>query len=135
MKEDFALRHRLSRFITTALLLLVVSIATTNLPAQRPTSETRHEKAQKILRAFQVRSGFPGAVAGFAVGYADRDKRTPMRDSDLLHAGSIGKTFFAALAATGRCIAACKTFRVGNEITRRPVDNFGGHPLNSLPWL
>jgi len=55
-----------------------------------------------------LESHFPGAVAGawfadgstvkVAVGFADRDQRTPMTEGALLHAGSVGKTFFAALA-------------------------------------
>jgi D-alanyl-D-alanine carboxypeptidase len=42
-----------------------------------------------------VRNGTP---MGFVAGVADRAAKTPMRDTDLLLAGSTGKTFFAALA-------------------------------------
>lgn len=70
--------------------------------------ENRRAKIQKVLQEFYDASKFPGAVVGVAfadgssasvaVGYANRDAKTPMRGSDLLHAGSVGKTFFAALA-------------------------------------
>ena len=69
--------------------------------------ENRRAKIQKVLQEFYDVSKFPGAVVGVAfadgsssavaIGYANRDAKTPMRESDLLHAGSVGKTFFAAL--------------------------------------
>ena len=62
---------------------------------------------QRILLEFRNKSKFPGAIAGVyfadgsslavAVGDANRDAKTPMRKTDLLHAGSAGKTLFAAL--------------------------------------
>src|SRR5262247_2668775 len=79
-----------------------------NSAAQSSGIQSRREKVQRILREFQDKSGFPGAIAGVyfadgsslavAVGYADRDTKKQMRESDRLHAGSVGKTFFAALA-------------------------------------
>jgi CubicO group peptidase (beta-lactamase class C family) len=39
-----------------------------------------------------------GSTVTVAVGLADRDRGTPMTEGALLHAGSVGKTFFAALA-------------------------------------
>jgi D-alanyl-D-alanine carboxypeptidase len=71
-------------------------------------AETDREAVRRVLEEFRASSGFPGAIAGVAfddgssfavaVGVSDRDKKTPMRETDLLHAGSAGKTFFAALA-------------------------------------
>src|SRR4026209_2704472 len=67
----------------------------------------RTETLQGILDQFQAASRFPGAVAGawfsnsssivMASGLADRDRQAPRPASALLHAGSVGKTFFAAL--------------------------------------
>src|ERR1041384_3869803 len=39
-----------------------------------------------------------GTSFGLATGYSDRDKKTPMRPSDLMLAGSVGKTYCAAAA-------------------------------------
>jgi D-alanyl-D-alanine carboxypeptidase len=71
-------------------------------------AETDREAVRRVLEQFRASSGFPGAIAGVAfddgtsfavaVGVSDRDKKTPMRETDLLHAGSAGKTLFAALA-------------------------------------
>jgi D-alanyl-D-alanine carboxypeptidase len=69
----------------------------------------RHTTAlRQVLERYQAESRFPGAVAGAwlaggsavvsAVGVADRDRASPMRPDALLHAGSVGKTLFAALA-------------------------------------
>lgn len=63
---------------------------------------------REILERFRSESHFPGAVLGawragsppivVAVGLADRERRLAMPKSALLHAGSAGKTLFAALA-------------------------------------
>ncbi|HEX5043884.1 MAG TPA: serine hydrolase domain-containing protein [Candidatus Polarisedimenticolaceae bacterium] len=60
-----------------------------------------------IVERFRAESEFPGAVAAVwladdssivvAVGEADRASHARMEERALLHAGSIGKTFFAAL--------------------------------------
>ena len=66
------------------------------------------QKIRAKLQEFQLAAKFPGAIAGFvlpdgrsaavAVGLADREKKTPLRSSDRMLAGSIGKTFVAAAA-------------------------------------
>ena len=76
--------------------------------AEDGVQERRRAKLRAILERFHGQSRFPGVVAGayfadgssltVAVGLADRDLRTPMPERSLLHAGSVGKTFFAALA-------------------------------------
>ncbi len=88
-------------------------------------SENRRAKIQKILQEFYDGSKFPGAIVGVsfadgsssavAVGYANRDAKTPMRESDLLHAGSVGKTFFAALALQ---FVAEKRLKLDDRITK-----------------
>lgn len=64
-------------------------------------------KLREVIERFRNESKFPGAIAGAwfangssavaAVGLADRDQQTPMTEGALLHAGSVGKTLFAAL--------------------------------------
>jgi len=73
-----------------------------------PIPASRSAKLREVLERFRAESHFPGAVAGawfadgstvtVAVGLADRDRGTPMTEGALFHAGSVGKTFFAALA-------------------------------------
>lgn len=106
--------------ITLLLLLIWVPLSCLNLVAKdsawvkstfRPPpaeNSRRRETVRRILQEFRDKSKFPGAVAGVyfaddsslavAVGHSDRDARTPMRASDLLHAGSVGKTLFASFA-------------------------------------
>ncbi len=88
-------------------MLLVGLVLITRLAIAAP-DEAAKARVQKKLDAFHESSGFPGAVAGvfyrdgrsFAVatGVSDREAKTPMRPTDLMHGGSIGKTFFAAVA-------------------------------------
>jgi D-alanyl-D-alanine carboxypeptidase len=84
-----------------ALSLLVLAQA----PTEPSTLET---KLQAKLDEFRERAHFPGATFGLATragvrialatGVSDRDANTPMRANDRMLAGSVGKTFFAALA-------------------------------------
>ena len=70
--------------------------------------EQRTAALQRVLDRFHEESRFPGAVAGAwfadgstvvaAAGVLDRNLASPMRTDALLHAGSVGKTLFAALA-------------------------------------
>ena len=114
------MHDKLTKLITKIPLFVLIWIIAypPNSPAQSSGTQSRREKVQRILREFQDKSGFPGAIAGVyfadgsslavAVGYADRDTKKKMRESDLLHAGSVGKTFFAALAlqlVAQRCIS------------------------------
>ena len=48
-----------------------------------------------MTAGFVLPDGRSGAVA---VGLADLEKKTPMRPSDRMLAGSIGKTYFSAVA-------------------------------------
>ena len=82
--------------------------ATQTRPSTATTAAARSAKLREVLERFRLESHFPGAVAGawfadgsavkVAVGFADRDQRTPMSEGALLHAGSVGQTFLAALA-------------------------------------
>ena len=96
------------KMISTFFLSSIIACFPNSVAQYPEVVQSRREKVQKILREFQDKSGFPGAIAGVyfadgtslavATGYADRDTKKQMRESDRLHAGSVGKTFFAALA-------------------------------------
>jgi len=80
-----------------------------NVLGQAPLAAGEKDKLKKELQLRLDewrRSGkFPGATLGVvlangesAIGYSDRDAKTPMRPFDRMLAGSIGKTFVAATA-------------------------------------
>jgi D-alanyl-D-alanine carboxypeptidase len=81
--------------------------ATTTQPANELAARVTTE-LQRILTNFQIRVEFPGGGVAFVlpdgssgavcVGLADRENNIPMRPDHRLPAGSIGKTFIAALA-------------------------------------
>jgi len=77
---------------------------------QGQTTDTTALKAalQAKLDEWHKAGSFPGATLGvvlangesfaLAVGYSDRDARTPMKPNDRMLAGSVGKTYAAATA-------------------------------------
>jgi D-alanyl-D-alanine carboxypeptidase len=83
------------------------AIALCTLFATAARGHTPDAELRAILERFLLESHFPGAVLGtwragsspivVAAGLADRERRLPMSPDALLHAGSAGKTFFAAL--------------------------------------
>jgi D-alanyl-D-alanine carboxypeptidase len=110
--NDYGSRHRALRPHERLAGVWCVAIAALVLAACAGGSASvvdRHSAAlQQALERYHAESRFPGAVAGAwlsdgstvvaAAGVADRDRRSPMRTDALLHAGSVGKTLFAALA-------------------------------------
>lgn len=100
------------RRATIVVSLLAVNLSALGFDRRQPASQrgikTRRESVRRVLQGFRTASGFPGAIAGVyyadgasfavAVGYSDRDAKTPMKETDLMHGGSVGKTLFAALA-------------------------------------
>jgi D-alanyl-D-alanine carboxypeptidase len=90
--------------------LLLGGVSAISLKAQPDRAKLSRRAAilKGIIEQFRVESRFPGAVAGawfadsssvaVSVGLADRKIAAPMTDRAVLHAGSIGKTFFAAWA-------------------------------------
>lgn len=98
-----------SRRVVMAVIVLLALIAPTTLNAarRRPNSGLR---AQAQARLDELRAGaeFPGAVAAFvlpdgtavtvATGYADLESKSALTATHRLLAGSIGKTFVAAVA-------------------------------------
>jgi len=94
--------QKLLLFFTVCLFFTVV--------VQGQTTDTTALKAalQAKLDEWHKAGSFPGATLGvvlangesfaLAVGYSDRDAKTPMKPNDRMLAGSVGKTFAAATA-------------------------------------
>lgn len=99
------------------ILLALALFCSADTFAEAPTDlvQTREEKAaalrlvlQAKLDAWHTVGKFPGATVGvaledetsfgLAVGLSDREKKTPMRPTDRLLQGSVGKTYVAAVA-------------------------------------
>jgi D-alanyl-D-alanine carboxypeptidase len=92
-------------------LLFVVSLSAGGY-SQRPVAATGtnvlKKELQMKLNEWHKAGKFPGATVGvalsdgesfgLAVGYSDRDSKTPMKPTDRMLAGSTGKTFAAATA-------------------------------------
>ena len=89
-----------------AVLLPLAAASGQAIPAERVKSLVARLRSH--LDSLHAGGRFPGGtlgvalpdgrVVGLAVGYADSGKKLPMRATDLMLAGSVGKTFFAALA-------------------------------------
>ena len=100
----------IKRISTLTLLLFFALISTA--PAQKPVAAVGTNVLKKELQLkldeWHKAGKFPGATLGvvladgesfgLAVGYSDRDAKTPMRPDDRMLAGSVGKTFAAATA-------------------------------------
>jgi D-alanyl-D-alanine carboxypeptidase len=94
-------------FFLFALILSGLSYCAQRTAAQ-DKNEALKQKLQAQLDEWHKAGKFPGATIGvaladgtsfgLAVGYSDRDAKTPMRATDLMLAGSVGKTYCAAAA-------------------------------------
>lgn len=98
-----------SKLIPAAALILLALVP---VLAQQPVAVTGNNVLKKELQLkldeWHRAGKFPGATLGvvlangesfgLAVGYSDRDAKTPMRPNDRMLAGSVGKTFAAATA-------------------------------------
>lgn len=94
------------------ILVLIVCLLATTVLARQPVvaSDTNALKGQLQIKLDEWHKAgkFPGATLGvvlangesfsLAVGYSDRDAKTPMKPTDRMLAGSVGKTFAAATA-------------------------------------
>ncbi|HEU4435501.1 MAG TPA: serine hydrolase domain-containing protein [Pyrinomonadaceae bacterium] len=98
------MRNRATISFIICLLLTVVVQAQTGV-----SKKTALETAlQTKLDEWHKAASFPGATLGvalangetlsLAVGFSDRDAKTPMKPTDRMLAGSVGKTFAAATA-------------------------------------
>lgn len=104
------------------IITLVLAAASIVTAAQGPARSAQvvdlKKQVQQKLDEWHKSGKFPGATVGvvlangesfgLAVGYSDRETRTPMRPTDRMLAGSTGKTFAAAtalqLAADGKLL-------------------------------
>jgi D-alanyl-D-alanine carboxypeptidase len=98
---------KIRKIILFSVVSLISSIV---VQAQTPTANTAALKTalQAKLDEWHKAGSFPGATLGvvlpngesfaLAVGFSDRDARTPMKPNDRMLAGSVGKTFAAATA-------------------------------------
>lgn len=93
-----------------ARLLLGLALAASLASAQAPAQDAAALKArlQSVLDAVAAAEKSPGVsagvvladgtVIGLAAGLADRETKTPLKPSDRLLSGSVGKTYVAAVA-------------------------------------
>lgn len=95
-----------------SLITLLLIVTQLNAFAQKPVAATGTNVLRKDLQLkldeWHKAGKFPGATLGvalangesfgLAVGYSDRDAKTPMRPGDRMLAGSVGKTFALATA-------------------------------------
>ncbi len=107
--ESIGIHKRMRRPGIIALLLLLAAVS---LQAQKPVAaagiNVLKKELQLKLDEWHKAGKFPGATLGvampdgetfgLAVGYSDRDAKTPMKPDDRMLAGSTGKTFAAATA-------------------------------------
>jgi D-alanyl-D-alanine carboxypeptidase len=101
---------------TLALSLMLVSVMSVRTSAQtpQPSLNTSEEQLKRIRESIQAKldqlhaaAGFPGATIGFVLpdgrsgsvstGVSDLATKRPLVPTDLMLAGSIGKTFVAAV--------------------------------------
>lgn len=102
----------ISHYVLTVLLslfLVFFSLACANREeAKNQKLSQITQKFKEKLQVFQNQLGFPGVTAAFvlpeglsssaAVGYSDVGNKIEMKPTDRMPAGSVGKTFVAALA-------------------------------------
>ena len=100
----------MKRYVSISLLLVLV--LSVGVQAQKPVVATGANVLKKELQLkldeWHKAGKFPGATFGvvlesgesfgLAVGFSDRDAKTPMKSTDRMPAGSTGKTFAAAMA-------------------------------------
>ena len=92
----------------TLSILLVFLVFSTAAYAQTTNKTALQTALQLKLNEWHKAGTFPGATLGvvlangesfgLAVGFSDRETRTPMKPDDRMLAGSVGKTFAAATA-------------------------------------
>lgn len=96
------------RFLLPTLLLACAATASAQKAVTATGTNVLKKELQIKLDEWHKAGKFPGATFGvaladgesfgLAVGYSDRDAKTPMKPDDRMLAGSTGKTFAAAMA-------------------------------------
>jgi len=95
------------RAVVTAVLFASTAALAQTVPGAPQPVDALTQKLTTKLQEMRDAEGFPGATVGFvlpdgrtfslATGLADVEAKTPMRASDRMFSGSIGKTYVAAL--------------------------------------
>lgn len=101
-------RRRKINLLLATFVLVGLSGLTNFAQAVKTDAAALRQNLQSKLDELHKNGKFPGATLGvcqtdgncfaLATGYSDRDAKTPMKPSDLMLAGSVGKTYAAALA-------------------------------------
>jgi D-alanyl-D-alanine carboxypeptidase len=100
------------KFRTLTILIILILATASAVRSQQPVAaagtNVLKKELQMKLDEWHKAGKFPGATLGvvlangdsfgLAVGYSDRDAKTPMKPDDRMLAGSVGKTFAAATA-------------------------------------
>jgi D-alanyl-D-alanine carboxypeptidase len=117
--------------LVLSLVLAVAAVSAQKAVVATGTNVLRKDIQMK-LDEWHTGGKFPGATLGvvlangesfgLAVGYSDRDAKTPMKPTDRMLAGSTGKTFAAALA-----LQLVKDGKIG-------LDDKVEKYLGSAPW-
>ena len=95
-------------FFLSTIVLAFVFTSSAQKPVAATGTNVLKKEIQSKLDEWHKAGKFPGATVGvaladgesfgLAVGYSDRDSKTPMKPTDRMLAGSTGKTFAAATA-------------------------------------
>ena len=95
-------------FFLSTIVLAFVFTSSAQKPVAASGTNVLKKEIQSKLDEWHKAGKFPGATVGvaladgesfgLAVGYSDRDSKTPMKPTDRMLAGSTGKTFAAATA-------------------------------------
>jgi D-alanyl-D-alanine carboxypeptidase len=104
-----SLKESKSAFVIVLALLFAFGLsAKAQTIAPKESVAALREKLQAKLDELHRNGKFPGATIGVALaddksfglatGFSDREAKTPMKPSDLMLQGSVGKTYAAALA-------------------------------------
>ena len=127
-------RNSMRRIIPFLIACLLSTTAIGRPPIQIKNTDALKKALQMKLDEWHKAGSFPGATLGvvlpdgesfgLAVGYSDRDARTPMKPAGRMLAGSVGKTFAAATALqlVKELLSTCR-----RDFERAPL------PFNSIP--
>src|SRR5687768_13224714 len=92
----------------TAFIIAIAFLPVSAQTAKRADENALRQNLQTKLDEWHKAGKFPGATLGvcpadgkcfsLATGFSDLESKTPMRPTDIMAAGSVGKTYAAAVA-------------------------------------
>jgi len=137
MKGDFNMRNSAfsfsgqiaKGFVLIGIWVLVFSGLVVANDLSRQTDPAKYEKLKSSIQSrldeWHKKANFPGATVGVtlangdsfgvATGYSNRKSKTPMKPTDVMMAGSVGKTY---VAATALRLVYEKKFGLDDNISR-----------------